>query len=188
VADPGDASTRQLTINSGGEDEPMPSNDGDGTAGRGYNYWHVRMRTAHMRLLAPGARCPCGGRAGGCGPSCPCDPIPQPMFSKAADNWDGKPLSLDHRIPLAVSGRRGERHAFHEYRLVLAICNSSRGDGTRGHSNTKPARHVDRDGYRIEQPQRAPRPAPTPAPPPLSPVADYDDLPRWPDSPAFPPW
>jgi 5-methylcytosine-specific restriction endonuclease McrA len=47
------------------------------------------------------------------------------MYRTATLNPDGRPLEADHTTPRSQGGRRADR-------LLLAVCNRSRGDGTHG--------------------------------------------------------
>jgi hypothetical protein len=101
----------------------MASRRGKTTTQRGLGWDHQRRREQLMRNHVDGARCPCQP---GCGPSCPCQDLPPgeglPMYRDAKRNVDGRPLEADHTRARSRGGTKADR-------LLLSVCNRSRGAG-----------------------------------------------------------
>lgn len=92
---------------------------------RGLGWDHRRNRERLLARHRDGDLCPCLD-LDDCGPSCPCRPHGRglPMYRDAASNVDGMPLEADHTEARSQGGLKADR-------LLLAICNRSRGAGLR---------------------------------------------------------
>ena len=86
---------------------------------------HRRERDRLLARHIDGTPCPCLAD-GTCGPGCPCRRAGHglPMYRNAGMNCDGAPLEADHEVSRAMGGQ-------HATRLLLRVCNRSRGDGRR---------------------------------------------------------
>jgi hypothetical protein len=86
---------------------------------------HQQLKRRAMASHRDGAPCPCLD-LNDCGPACPCRAAGQglPMYRDPARNPDGMMLELDHTLARSQGGTKGDR-------LLLAVCNRSRGAGTR---------------------------------------------------------
>lgn len=95
------------------------------TTERHLGWQHQQTRAALMAVHRDGTPCPCLD-LNDCGPACPCRPAGRglPMYRDPARNVDGAPLEADHGQARSRGGRRADR-------LLLRVCNRSRGDGTR---------------------------------------------------------
>lgn len=102
----------------------MPAKQQASAAARGLGAQHRRQRDLLLARHIDGTPCPCLGD-GKCRAACPCRPAGHglPMWRDASRNVDGMPLEADHG---ARSRSQGGTVAD---RLLLAVCNRSRGDG-----------------------------------------------------------
>lgn len=99
------------------------------TTARGLGWAHQQVRATLLRRHRDGTPCPCGDD---CGQACPCRPAGRglPMYRDPRRNIDGRPLDADHTLARSQGGKHADR-------LMLAVCNRSRQDGTRG-QQTRP--------------------------------------------------
>lgn len=106
------------------------------TTGRGLGWEHQQQRERLLRRHVDGTPCPCLD-LDDCGQACPCRPAGRglPMYRDPSRNVDGRALQADHPIARSQGGRTAER-------LLLAVCNGSRGSGDRGTANSTAAREV----------------------------------------------
>lgn len=103
-----------------------PAPAGPSTTARGLGWHHQRERARLLTLHVDGTPCPCL-ELDDCGPACPCRRlgVGVPMYRDPARNLDGRALQADHPLARSLGGRVASR-------LLLATCNASRGNGTRG--------------------------------------------------------
>jgi hypothetical protein len=96
------------------------------TTSRGLGWSHQKRRAYLLRNHVDGSPCPCLSD-NACGPACPCRPHGRglPMYRRAELNPDALPIEADHTLARSRGGQAADR-------LMLATCNRSRGDGTRG--------------------------------------------------------
>jgi hypothetical protein len=96
------------------------------TTERGLGWQHQQIRRRLIANHRDGSPCPCL-TLDDCGTGCPCRAAGHglPMFKDAASNPDKRPLEADHTTARSRGGTRADR-------LILATCNGSRGDGSRG--------------------------------------------------------
>ena len=101
----------------------MPSKKS--TTERGLGWAHQQQRRRLLARHVDGSPCPCLD-LDDCGPGCLCRPAGRglPMYRDPARNVDGMALEADHTQSRSQGGALADR-------LLLAICNRSRGDGTR---------------------------------------------------------
>jgi hypothetical protein len=101
------------------------SGRGSTTTQRGLGWSHQQRKAKLIRGHKDGAPCPCLD-LDDCGPACPCRQAGHglPMHKDPALNVDGRPLEADHTRARSQGGGLADR-------LLLAVCNRSRGDGTR---------------------------------------------------------
>ena len=95
------------------------------TTQQGLGWTHQKRRAALLAAHEDGTPCPCLADDA-CGPACLCRPHGRglPMYADPTLNADGLALHADHSQSRSRGGRMADR-------LMLATCNTSRGDGSR---------------------------------------------------------